>query len=125
MFALLDPIPAWPSGGNAEGQVKSESYSKGLEHASQCISQNAGAACVGVSADQSEGCVSDYRAGFDSGNKQKKLALQEAFQAGQGAATRGEKDTSFTDQRAQGPCRLEWIDSYKQGFMNNNGKKGL
>lgn len=125
MFALLDPIPALPSGGSAEIQVKSDSYSKGFEHASQCISQNAGTACVGVSADQSERCVNDYRAGFDSGSKQKKLALQEAFQAGQGAATRGEKDMSFTDQRAQGPCRLEWIDSYKQGFTNNNGKKGL
>lgn len=125
MFALLDPIPALPSDANAGVQGKSDSYSKGFEHASQCISQNAGTACVGASADQQESCVNEYRTGFDSGSKQKKLALQEAFQAGQGAAIRGEKDSSFTDKRAQGPCRLEWIDSYKQGFMNNNGKKGL
>lgn len=126
MFALLDPVPTVLPLDNITNQAKSDSYSKGFEHASQCISQNAGTSCVGVSAGQQEGCVSDYHAGYESGNKQKKITMQEAFQAGQGAANRGEKDTSFTDQRAQGPCRLEWIDSYKQGYLKSDTeKKGL
>jgi|GEM_PF-5233732 len=126
MFALLEPIPALPSTtDNTEAQVKSDSYSKGFEHASQCISQNAGTACVGVSDIQQASCTSNYRAGYESGSKQKKFTLQEAYQAGKSAAHNGEKDLSFTDQRAQGPCRLEWIDSYKQGYLNNNTRKGL
>lgn len=126
MFALLDPIPAGPSANNNENQTMSDSYSKGFEHASQCISENAGPSCSGRTAEQQETCIADYRAGYFSGNKQKQLTLQEAILVGYGAAMRGEKDGAFTDQRAQGPCRLEWIESYKRGYLKGGAeKKGL
>jgi hypothetical protein len=124
MFALLDPIPASPD--KDANQPRSDSYSKGFEHASQCISQNSGTACSGSTAEQQENCIAEYRAGYELGTMRKEATLQEANQAGQGAASRGEKNSSFTDQRAQGPCRLEWMDSYKQGYLKNkNEKKGL
>lgn len=44
---------------------RSDRYTKGFEHASQCISQNSGSACVGVTADQQQACVADYRGGYD------------------------------------------------------------
>jgi hypothetical protein len=95
---------------------KSSSYTKGFEHASQCISQNAGSACAGVTADQQPTCVADYRGGYDSGSIQKKLVLQEAYQAGQGAAARGELANAASNARALGPCRTDWIVAYNNGY---------
>lgn len=96
---------------------KSASYTKGFEHASQCFSQNSGSACAGVTADQQQTCVADYRGGYDSGSIQKKLVLQEAYQAGQGAAARGELANAASDKRAQGPCRTDWIMAYNNGHF--------
>jgi hypothetical protein len=95
---------------------RSDIYTKGFEHASQCISQNAGTACVGVSAEQQQSCVADYRAGYDSGSIQKNLVMEEASQAGQAAKQRGELANGASDQRAQGKCRFEWIYSYNRGY---------
>jgi hypothetical protein len=102
-------------------QARSTAYSKGFEHASQCISQNAGSSCAGVTAEQQQACVADYRAGYDSGSQQKALVLQEAYQAGRSAASRGELANAASDQRAQGQCRIEWIESYNRGhFQGKN-----
>ncbi len=95
---------------------KSTSYTKGFEHASQCISQNSGSACAGVTAEQQPACVADYRGGYDSGSIQRKLVLQEAYQAGQGAAARGELANGASDSRALGPCRNDWIMAYNNGY---------
>lgn len=95
---------------------RSDSYTRGFEHASQCISQNAGTACVGVSSEQQQSCVADYRAGYVSGSIQKNLAMEEASQAGQAAKARGELANAASDQRALGPCRYEWIESYNGGY---------
>ncbi len=96
---------------------KSSSYTKGFEHASQCISQNAGSACAGVTANQQQACVADYRGGYDSGSIKRKLVLQEAYQAGQGAAARGELANAASDPRALGPCRTDWIMAYNNGHF--------
>lgn len=61
---------------------KSSSYTKGFEHASQCISQNAGSACAGVTADQQSTCVADYRGGYDSGSIQKNLFCRRPIRPG-------------------------------------------
>lgn len=108
--AIATPAKAVPPAGK-----KSSSYTKGFEHASQCISQNSGSACAGVTADQQQACVADYRGGYDSGSIKRKLVLQEAYQAGQGAATRGELANGASDPRALGPCRTDWIMAYNNG----------
>jgi len=106
-----------PAVGKNANQAKSTAYSEGFEHASQCISQNAGSSCAGVTADQQQSCVADYRAGYDSGSIQKKLVLQEAYQAGHDAATRGELANGASDQHAEGPCRTDWIMAYNNGHF--------
>lgn len=113
-----------PAAGKNAKQALSTVYTKGFEHASQCISQNAGSACAGVTAEQQQTCVSDYRAGYDSGSKQRTLVLQEAYQTGQGAGARGELDNGASDQRAQGPCRVDWIKSYSRGHYQGKNAKG-
>ena len=95
---------------------KSDSFTKGFEHASQCFSQNSGSACAGVAAGQQQTCVADYRGGYDSGSIQRKLVLQEAYQAGQGAAARGKLANGASDPRALGPCRTDWIMAYNNGY---------
>ena len=104
---------------------KRESYTKGFEHASQCFSQNAGPACAGVTADQQQACVADYRGGYDAGSIQRTLVLQEAFQAGRDAAARAELANGASDPRAQGPCRIEWVQNYNRGhFQGKQAKTG-
>lgn len=110
--------------GKRANHALSTVFTTGFEHASQCISQNAGSACAGVTAEQQQTCVSDYRAGYDSGSKQRTFVLQEAYQAGQGAAARGELDNGASDQRAQGPCRIDWIKSYSRGHYQGKIAKG-
>jgi hypothetical protein len=110
--AIAPSAKAVPPAGN-----KSSSYTKGFEHASQCISQNSGSACAGVTADQQQACVADYRVGYDLGSKQKKLVLQEAYQAGHSAGARGELANADSDPRALGPCRTDWIMAYNNGHF--------
>jgi hypothetical protein len=114
---------ASPVAGKHAKQPLSTVYSKGFEHATQCISKNAGTACAGVTAAQQQTCVSDYLAGYDSGNMQTKLVLQEAFQAGQAAGARGELANAASDKRAQGPCRIDWIASYNRGHDQGRNAK--
>lgn len=97
-------------------KAKSAAYSKGFEHASQCISQNSGSACVGVAADQQQSCVADYRNGYDLGSKQRAVVLQEAYQAGHSAAAQDELANGASDPRALGPCRTDWIMAYNNGY---------
>jgi len=113
-----------PAVGMSADQAKSTAFSKGFEHASKCISQNAGSSCAGATAEQQQDCVADYRAGYDSGSQQNSLVLQEAYRAGQGAAARGELANAASDQRAQGPCRIEWIESYNRGHFQGKNARG-
>lgn len=113
-----------PAVAGSANQAKSTVYSKGFEHASQCISQNAGSACAGASSDRQQVCVADYRAGYDAGSKQRTFVLQEAYQAGQSAGARGELNNGASDQRAQGPCRTDWINSYSRGHHQGKHAKG-
>jgi len=96
---------------------KSGAYTKGFQEASGCYSQNAGPACTGASADQQQACVADYRAGFELGDKQREMAMQEAYQAGQQAGASGGLANGASDPRAQGPCRTQWVESYNRGHF--------
>jgi hypothetical protein len=123
--AIAPPAKAaQPAAGRSANHALSTVYTKGFEHASQCISQNAGSACAGVTAEQQQTCVADYRAGYDSGSKQRTFVLQEAYQTGQSAGARGELDNGASDQRAQGPCRIDWIKSYSRGHYQGKNAKG-
>ena len=116
--AIAPPTKGTPAAaGKKANQALSTAYSKGFEHASQCISQNAGPVCAGVTAEQQQTCASDYRAGYDSGSIQRKLVLQEAYQAGHSAAARGELANGASDPRALGPCRTDWIMTYNNGHF--------
>ena len=118
MLALLDPVPSNPSPAMND---KTNYYSKGFEHASQCISQNAGTSCSGAGPDQTA-CVANYRAGYEAGNKQKEMTMQEAYQAGLEAGKRRELNNGASDERADGSCRTDWIQSYGRGYFA--GKSG-
>lgn len=119
MFALLDPIPEVP----ADEPPKSNFYTKGFDHASQCISQNAGTSCSGMSASEQQICIDGYRAGYDAGDKQRIMAMEQAFQAGLTAGARGERQNGGADARAVGQCRQEWIQSYDRGHYQGKNRK--
>lgn len=97
----------------------SEAFNKGFEDASQCYSQNSGARCAGVTADQQQACLSDYRSGYQVGDKQRQQALDEADRVGQTTGASGRPNDAFSDPRALGPCRREWIEAYNRGYLKS------
>ncbi len=124
MFALLDPVPDEPP--PEATPARSSFFTKGFEHASQCISQNAGTSCSVANAAEQTTCIEDYRAGYSAGSIQRKLAMEEAFQAGLVAGTNGMLANGNSDARSDGPCRIEWVESYNRGhFQGKNRKSGL
>lgn len=108
-----------PSNNNAPGGSLNHSaaFNLGFQDASQCISQNAGPRCAGVAADQMQACLSDYRSGYQVGDKQRQQALDEAVRVGQLAGTSGKLAEAASDPRALGPCRTQWIESYNRGYF--------
>jgi len=102
---------------------KSGAYTKGFKDASGCYSQNAGPSCTDAGADQQQACVADYRAGFELGDKQRAMAMQEAYQAGQLAGARGGPANGAADPRAQGPCRTQWVEIYNRGHFQGKQAK--
>ncbi|MBI3777668.1 MAG: hypothetical protein HY274_01940 [Gammaproteobacteria bacterium] len=105
---------------NAPGAASikhSEAFNKGFEDASQCYSQNAGPRCVGAAADQQQACLSDYRSGYQVGDKQRQQALDEADRVGQMAGSSGRPADAASDPRALGPCRTQWIEAYNRGYF--------
>jgi hypothetical protein len=97
----------------------SAGFSKGFEAASQCYSQNAGPACVGVGADQQQACVAGYRAGYEAGDRKRQQVMDEAYRAGSGAGAAGGLANGASDPRAQGPCRVPWIEAYNRGYFQS------
>ena len=110
-------------GDASELKPKTDAFSKGFKNASGCYSQNAGPYCVGASADQQQACVADYRTGFELGDKQRKMVMQEAYQAGQQAGASGGLANGASDTRAEGACRTQWIETYNRGYFQGKHAK--
>lgn len=106
-----------------EPKARSTAFTKGFEAASLCFSQNSGSACVDVTADQGLQCVEDYRAGYSAGEIEQRRILNEAFQLGEYAGKNQQPDNSFADPRASGPCRVQWIENYNQGYFQGKNSK--
>lgn len=122
IFALLDPLPS----AQAPQPPRSNFYTKGFEHASQCVSQNAGTSCVGVPASEMESCVADYRAGYEAANIKVKMEMEEAYQIGSKAAAKDEYAVGRSDPRApEGPCRNEWIINFERGHGQAKRQKSV
>jgi hypothetical protein len=103
----------------APPKVGSAGFTKGFEAASQCYSQNAGPACTGLTADQQQACVAGYRAGYETGDKQRQLVMAEALKAGSATGAAGGPANAASDPRAEGPCRMQWIETYNRGYFQS------
>jgi len=97
-------------------RAKAYGYTKGFEHASQCFSQNI-SVCNGAPADQQNTCIDDYRAGYASGDKRRAMVMNEAFRIGEKAGSEDKPNNSFNDPRADGPCRVQWVETYNRGHF--------
>lgn len=124
MSALL-PVPGVaPAPGSAGTTApKSQHFTKGFEDADGCYPQNAFGHCAGAKPEEQSACTSDYRAGFEVGDKRRVLVMEEAFRTGERAGRAGERNGGFTDTRAQGPCRLQWIETYNRGYFQGQHAK--
>jgi len=114
-----------PSSNNAPGgpQNHSAAFNLGFQDASQCYSQNAGPRCAGAPADQQQACLSDYRSGYQVGDKQRQRAMDEAGRVGQQAGASGKPADAASDPRALGPCRTQWIETYNRGYFKGKQAK--
>ena len=109
--------------GLAKSNPKSAGYTQGCEDASQCYSQNSGSRCAGVAVDQQQTCLADYRVGYEVGDKQRARLIREARQSGQFAGERGELANGASHPLADGPCRVEWVKAYNQGYFQGKHAK--
>ncbi len=102
----------------AAKKTKPRSYTKGFMDASGCYSAKAGVACADVEASGQQACLDAYRAGFALGDTQRKQTIQEAYQAGHAARAAGQLEKkAFSDPRAKGSCRHEWIMAFQRGYF--------
>lgn len=113
------PGLAKPDGNNSQikSPSKSVAFTKGYDDASQCYSQNSGSCCAGLAGEEWQACLTGYRAGFQVGDKERQLLMQQAWQAGKLAAAKGELANGASDPLADGPCRVEWIQTYNKGYF--------
>ncbi|MHB2026300.1 MAG: hypothetical protein ACYCPQ_06635 [Elusimicrobiota bacterium] len=103
-------------------KTKPAGYAKGFADASGCFSRNAGRYCAGADATGQHACLTAYGAGFDLGEIKRKAAMQEAYAAGRQAGGSGKLADGASDARAQGSCRVEWIENYNRGFFQSMPK---
>ena len=115
--------PSRPADDDAGSLPKSAGFDQGYSDASQCYSQNSGSRCAGVAVDQQRTCLADYRAGYAVGEKQRARLMREAKQIGQLAGGRGELANGASNPLANGPCRVEWIEAYNQGYFQGKHAK--
>ncbi|MHB8727508.1 MAG: hypothetical protein ACYC9K_00550 [Sulfuricaulis sp.] len=112
------PTGSSPTNNAAATPVKhSEAFTKGFQDASQCYSQNAGPYCSGITGNQWQVCLSDYRSGYQVGDKQRLQILDEAYRVGQSAGANGLLADAASDPRAAGGCRTQWIEAYNRGYF--------
>lgn len=106
-----------------QSQPKSAAFTKGYDDASQCFSQNSGPHCASLAGEEWQTCLADYRAGYQVGDKERALLMQQAWQAGQLAGAKGELANGAADPLADGPCRVEWIQTYNKGHFQGKHAK--
>lgn len=116
-------MPANPASNLLPEKPKSDAFKKGYLDASQCYSSSAGTYCNGVPAEQTQSCVADYSGGFNVGKKHLAFVMNEAFDTGKEDGTKGEPANGPSDPRADGPCRVTWIESYNSGYFQGTHNK--
>lgn len=115
--ASNSPAKTNENNNSTQAQPKSTAFTKGYDDASQCYSQNSGPRCSGLAANEQQTCIADYRAGYQVGDKERQLLMQQAWQAGKLAAAKGDLANGASDPLADGPCRVEWIQTYNKGYF--------
>lgn len=122
--ASVQPDPSKNAPGGAPPK-HSDAFNRGFNDASQCYSQNAGSRCAGITGDQWQVCLSDYRSGYQVGDKQRQQSMHEAHRAGQSAGASGLLADAASDPRALGPCRTQWIEAYNRGYQETHARLGV
>lgn len=100
-----------------DARLDDAAWQKGNTDGSQCFSPAAGTHCVGTQGVIHQSCIANYEAGYRNGEALKRTLLANARQEGIQDQQQSRKDASFTHPAAQGPCRQQWIDSYKDGYL--------
>lgn len=104
-------------------ETHTDAYNRGHDDAARCGSANAGPYCA-AAADTSA-CVSDYDNGFQVGSQERKERIVEAYQSGRQAGARNEPASAGADMRAEGECRVDWIQAYNQGYQETHAPASM
>ncbi|MGQ0544316.1 MAG: hypothetical protein ACT4P3_03165 [Betaproteobacteria bacterium] len=118
--SLEQSLRAWLSS-FAAGERKEDSYYYlGFEDGSQCFSQNAGPRCdkARAPAAQFDNCLASYRRGYSAGETLKKQLLAHAHESGESNGHAGIYEIG--DQRANGPCRYDFVMAYNRGYFGSS-----
>jgi len=110
------PVKKQPAAQEPDPQLDDAAWQKGNSDGSQCFSASAGNHCAGAQGAIFQSCIANYESGYRNGESLKRILLANARNAGILDKQQGQKNSSFTHPDAQGPCRVQWIESYNEGY---------
>lgn len=114
--AAATPRPGTTSSSGSPAP-RSQAWSLGYTDGAGCYSQNAGVRCSAAANEEVDTCLKEYRVGYGAGEKIKKMKLDLAHQRGRGHKAKGEASAAASQPEATGPCRIEWIQRYNNGYQ--------
>lgn len=97
--------------------ARSQAWSLGHTDGIGCHSQNAGVRCSAAANDEVDTCLKEYRVGYGVGEKIKNMKLDLAHQRGRDHKAKGAVSAAASQPEATGPCRIEWIQRYNNGYQ--------
>lgn len=93
-----------------------DAYRHGIEDGSSCLPDNAKTFCAAHPEETS--CTEKYETGYRVGERGKLTKLEEAHRVGQQTkANGGSSLLGFSDARSYGPCRVQWLESFNEGYF--------
>lgn len=116
MLGEAAPAPPPPPPPPPDPAQDDRAFNKGYTDGSQCYSSSAGNHCAGAQGNIHAQCMTNYNSGYRNGEALKRILLQQAREAGVLDKAQGRRNGSFTHPMAQGPCRVQWIESYNEGY---------
>jgi hypothetical protein len=103
--------------GDDKQRSREDFYNRGYQHAEQCFSPNPGLACAGLAPDAQKACNNDYGSGYKLGEQRRRELLASANEQGRSDRAGGRKHSGFVNPGAAGPCRIDWIAAYTDGYQ--------
>lgn len=102
---------------DAKNAPRTAAYLKGKKDASDCLSQNAGGYCVGLSPADTMTCANDYHGGYTRGERAATETLKRLFRLGEQDRLAKHAYNGLATG-VEGTCGVHAVEAYNSGFYD-------